>query len=222
VVGALAIAAFPLTSGYVAKSVIVDAIAADGNAVAWFVVTAGAAGVVLHAGLRLPWSVFFGDGDARVASRDPPLSMKLAMALLAVVTLGLGLFPSVFFGLLPGAVDVAPYGASHVVGQVQLLAFAGLGFVLLRRWRVPSRGIALDVDWLWRYAGPRLYRAWRRHAVRGGAALAQRRLRGVERFVRGLYRHHGPQGVLARSWPTGSMAIWAVFMLGAYLVIYYF
>ena len=33
--------------------------------------------------------------------------------------------------------------------------------------------------------------------------------------------HHGPQGVLARTWPTGSMALWAVILLLAYLLLYY-
>jgi multicomponent Na+:H+ antiporter subunit D len=42
-----------------------------------------------------------------------------------------------------------------------------------------------------------------------------------ERIIRTVYRHHGPQGILARAWPTGSMALWAVFLLGAYLVFYY-
>jgi multicomponent Na+:H+ antiporter subunit D len=30
-------------------------------------------------------------------------------------------------------------------------------------------------------------------------------------------RHHGPDGVFGRTWPTGTMAFWATVMLGAYL-----
>ncbi len=37
-----------------------------------------------------------------------------------------------------------------------------------------------------------------------------------------LYRHHGPQGMLARSWPTGSMVIWSPALLGLSLLLYYF
>ena len=36
-----------------------------------------------------------------------------------------------------------------------------------------------------------------------------------------LARHHGSYGVLARSWPTGSMVIWVAVMLGLSLTLYY-
>jgi len=39
--------------------------------------------------------------------------------------------------------------------------------------------------------------------------------------VRTVYRHHGPEGILARTWPTGSMALSAVVLLAAYLAFYY-
>jgi multicomponent Na+:H+ antiporter subunit D len=40
-------------------------------------------------------------------------------------------------------------------------------------------------------------------------------------LVANLYRHHGPQGILASDWPTGSMAIWVAVMLGLSLLLYY-
>jgi multicomponent Na+:H+ antiporter subunit D len=49
-------------------------------------------------------------------------------------------------------------------------------------------------------------------------ALATRR---IERFVGQLYRHHGPHGVLARTWPTGSMVLWVAILLGGYLFLYF-
>ena len=36
-----------------------------------------------------------------------------------------------------------------------------------------------------------------------------------------LSAHHGPQGVLARTWATGSMVLCVVILLGIYLVAYY-
>jgi multicomponent Na+:H+ antiporter subunit D len=37
-----------------------------------------------------------------------------------------------------------------------------------------------------------------------------------------MFQHHGPEGVLARTWPTGSMALWVAVLLGGFLLIYYF
>ena len=220
IVGGLSLAAFPLTSGYVAKVMISDSVAGSGNAIAWFIVTAGSAAAVLHAGWRLQWTVFFGR-DAGLDAADPPASMRWAMILLAALSIGMGLFPTAFYALLPTPAGENPYSASHVVAQVQLLVFAGLGFMLLRRWLQPAHTTTLDVDWLWRSLGPRLYRLLDGGSARAHARIVQRAYGGADRIIRTVYRHHGPQGVLARAWPTGSMALWAVFLLGAYLIFYY-
>jgi multicomponent Na+:H+ antiporter subunit D len=82
--------------------------------------------------------------------------------------------------------------------------------------------VNIDAEWVYRKALPAV--------VRGSiAALGTIRLgaiaraqRGTMRLIRTIYRHHGPSGVLARTWPTGSMAFWATFLLAAYLVLYYF
>ena len=221
VVGAAAIAAFPLTSGYVAKGMIADAVTAGGEPVAWFIVTAGAAAAVLHAGLRMPWLVFFGPGGAATGAADPAPSMRIAMAVLALVTLAIGIFPSTFMGFLPRVAETEPYSASHVVGQVQLLAFAALGMALMWRWLVPTRGITLDVDWLWRWLVPSVLAALNGPSARARDALGARTWRGGERLVDAVYRHYGPGGVLGRSWPTGSMALSVVVLLAAYLAFYY-
>ncbi len=39
---------------------------------------------------------------------------------------------------------------------------------------------------------------------------------------RGVYRVTGPQGVFARTWSTGSIALSAALMLGGYLLFYFF
>jgi multicomponent Na+:H+ antiporter subunit D len=57
--------------------------------------------------------------------------------------------------------------------------------------------------------------------VRAGGALLARGQRAAERFLNAVYRHSGPTGILARSWPTGSMAFWTTILLAAYLFLYY-
>jgi len=48
--------------------------------------------------------------------------------------------------------------------------------------------------------------------------LAERALRGT---LSGVYRHHGPEGVWARSWATGSSVIWVGILLLLCLIVYY-
>ena len=49
-------------------------------------------------------------------------------------------------------------------------------------------------------------------------ALARR---GASSLISTAARHHGPDGVLAREWPTGASTLWVVVLLGICLLIYY-
>ena len=155
IVGALSISAFPLTSGFVAKSMISDAAASSHLAVVWFLLTAASAGVFLHAGIKFPWFVFF-NRDQGLRPPDPPRTMQAAMILLAVACLAIGIFPGPLYRLLPYPVDFIPYTGDHVVSQLQLLLFSGLAFFLLLGWLKRTLTITLDTDWLWRRLGVRV------------------------------------------------------------------
>ncbi len=217
-IGALTIAAFPLTAGFVSKSMIIDAAAKQHLAGPWIALTAISIGALLHAGLRLPWLVFFDRTKAQRAS-DPPQSMRIAMALAAVLCMVIGIVPDGLYVLLPHQVPYVPYSASHVLVQLQLLAFAALVFYLMRDWLRAAPGITLDLDWLYRRPGKWLARgfddltagAWTRlvTGINGKAA----KLHDL------LLTHHGPSGTFGRSWPTGTMAFWTTLLLGAFVLI---
>lgn len=221
IVGGLSISAVPLTSGFVSKSMIAEGAAQAHMAVTWLLVTAGAVGVFIDIGLKWPAYIFFGK-DTGIRAADPPLAMRAAMIFFAALCLGIGIFPGPFYALLPFPVDYEPYTLLHVLPIVVLLAFAALAFFMVRPFLKPSDTITLDTDWFWRRAGRAAMKSLYRRGVRVGLALRRRGLRAAERFLNAVYRHGGPSGVLARTWPTGSMALWAVFLLGAYLILYYF
>jgi multicomponent Na+:H+ antiporter subunit D len=188
--------------------------------VVWFLLTAASAGVFLHAGIKFPWFVFF-QKDSGLRPPDPPWPMQTAMVLLAVLCVAIGVAPGALFAILPYAVDFVPYTGPHVVSQLQLLLFSGLAFFLLLGWLRRTDTITLDADWLWRRFGRSLARAIDGGGSKARLAIVRRGQDAADRAMRIVYRHHGPSGVLARSWPTGSMAIWATLLLAAYLVLYY-
>lgn len=220
VIGALAISSFPLTSGFVSKSMVTQA-AVDGHLLwVWLALAAASAGVFLHAGIKFPWFVFF-QKDSGLRPSDPPASMRWAMVAFAFLCIALGVWPEPLYRLLPHAVDYTPYTAAHVLTQLQLLLFSGLAFFVMLPWLTRTPTITLDVDWLWRAPLPALARA---------ASHAQRRLRDslaaragtfADRLAVGIRRQREPGGLLLRNWPTGSMALWAMTMLLAWLILYY-
>jgi multicomponent Na+:H+ antiporter subunit D len=218
IVGALSISSFPLTSGFVSKSMVTDGAAQEHLATVWFLLQAASAGVFLHAGIKFPWFVFF-QKDSGLRPPDPPWNMRAAMVLFAALCIGFGVLPGPLYALLPYPVDYVPYTASHVVFQLQLLLFSGLAFFLMLGWLKRTLTITLDVDWLYRGLGRALVRNLDLWAEVTWQSLAAATARGSRALMNGIYRYHGPYGVLGRTWRTGSMAFWTTLMLAAYLLL---
>ena len=219
-IGALAISSFPLTSGFVSKSMVTQA-AVDGHLLwVWLLLAAASAGVFLHAGIKFPWFVFF-QKDSGLRPSDPPASMRLAMIAFAFLCIALGVWPEPLYRILPYTVDYVPYTAAHVLTQLQLLLFSGLAFFVMLPWLKRTPTLTLDIDWLYRSLLPAFVRlagrVFRRmqNAVNGcvGAVAA--------RLSANIRRYREPGGLLLRSWPSGGMALWAMAMLLAYLLLYY-
>jgi multicomponent Na+:H+ antiporter subunit D len=148
--------------------------------------------------------------------------MRAAMLFLAFLCIAIGINPAPLYAMLPYPVDFIPYTGSHVVSQLQLLLFSGLAFFVLLGWLKRTETITLDVDWLWRKPGRALALDLGQQSTRAWFGFTDRTMRAMSRFLQTIYRHHGPGGLLARTWPTGSMAFWTTFLLAAYLIFYYF
>jgi multicomponent Na+:H+ antiporter subunit D len=176
--------------------------------------------VFLHAGIKFPWFVFF-HKDSGLRPTEPPPSMRLAMLLFSALCIGLGIAPGLLYAALPYSVAYVPYTASHVVSQLQLLLFSGLAFFLMLSWLKRTLTITLDTDWFWRRFGPAVLGRFDSAADSVWTWLAARTLSTARLINAALHRHHGPEGILGRTWPTGTMALWATLMLGAYLVLSY-
>ena len=219
-IGALAISSFPLTSGFVSKSMVTQA-AIDGHLLwVWLLLAAASAGVFLHAGIKFPWFVFF-QKDSGLRPADPPASMRLAMVVFAFLCIALGVWPEPLYALLPHAVDYAPYTAAHVLTQLQLLLFSGLAFFVMLPWLKRTPTLTLDTDWLYRVPLPSAARAVKRIHQRGQRSANALSGAIVARLSAGVRRHKQADGLILRSWPTGSMALWVMTMLLAWLALYY-
>ncbi len=223
IVGSLSISAFPLFSGFVSKSLVLTAVASEGYWLIWLVLLFASAGVLDHSGIKIPFFTFFAhDSGKRCA--EAPFNMLLAMGITAALCLAIGVYPSFLYALLPYAVDFTPYTNTHVITQLQLLLFSALAFALLYRAGLyPAEIPALNLDFDWFYRKPGAYLAKQIAAL---AATGEKNFLSALKkvlFVTAarLHRHHGPQGILAKTWLTGSMVLWVAFLLGAYLIFYY-
>lgn len=224
IVGAASISAFPLFSGFVSKSLIMSATADNGYIWVWFVLLFASAGVVEHAGIKVPYFGFFGTHDAGIRTKEAPMPMLIAMGITAFLCVAIGVYPDPLYAILPYVVDYNPYTATHVITQLQLLLLAIVAVALLMRlkWYPPEqKSINLDFDWTYRKAAPWLIGKATTagcKVVSTATALVTAPMNGALYAIR---RHHGGEGMLARTWPTGSMVLWVAVLLGASLLIYY-
>ena len=223
-VGAASISAFPLFSGFVTKSIILDEAASGGMFVVWLALVFASAGVLSHSGIKIPFFMFFAH-DSGKRPKEAPTHMLLAMGLTAALCIAIGVYPAPLYALLPFDVDFTPYTTSHVVGQLQLLLFALLAFGMLMRTGIHPpevRAINLDTDWSYRWLLPRIIR--KVAAVVSGVWTGTLGFLGrrVKDIIAGLYHSHGPEGRMASVWPTGSMVIWISVLLGATLIVSFF
>nr|NJM02209.1 Na(+)/H(+) antiporter subunit D [Desulfobacula sp.] len=190
-VGAASISAFPLFSGFVSKSMVMEAAASGSHlvgqksyVVVWLVLLFASAGVFHHAGIKIPFFAFFGH-DAGHRVKEAPLNMLIAMGIAAVLCIFIGTYPKPLYNLLPFPVDYHPYTISHVLSQTELLFFSALAFALLLLsgiYPAEMRALNVDADWIYRKSGKALYHvfdtvlnpinAWCEKHVKGSAGAA--------------------------------------------------
>jgi multicomponent Na+:H+ antiporter subunit D len=220
-VGAASISAFPLFSGFVTKSLVLDQVAENNYPFIWAVLVFASAGVLSHSGIKIPFFTFFAH-DSGLRPKEAPMHMQLAMGFTAALSIYIGVYPAPLYALLPYPVEYVPYTVNHVIASLQLLMFALLAFAVLMRMGIHPpeiRAINLDTDWVYRKFTPSILVM----ASRGVSALWTTCAAGINRAVSGtirqLYRSHGPEGRMARVWPTGSMVLWIAILLAVTLVV---
>jgi multicomponent Na+:H+ antiporter subunit D len=161
-IGAFSISGFPLFSGFVSKTMTIEASELAHLPVVYLLLEGASIGTFLHTGLKLPWNVWLQGmkeppPEIRARLKDSafnsPVHMLIAMGILSLLCLFLGIFPNVLYNLLPYPVEFVPYTVTRVFSITQLFIFSFLGFWLLRKWLGGHPTYVLDTDWLVRIPG---------------------------------------------------------------------
>lgn len=223
-IGAGAISAFPLMSGFVAKALTISAVAQSGQTIPFLILVFASAGVLEHSGIKIPYFAFFAH-DAKKRVKEAPANMLLAMGLAAFLCIYLGVNYGALYDLLPFSMEAyQPYSLDHIVGQMQLLLAALFAFTFLVRFKLyPAEvpGVNLDTDWFYRKAGDNFVRwSWKMFDRMMGA-LGHVRGRIRARLGDRLFNVFSPAGAFSRDIPSGLLAIWTSVLLGIVLLIAY-
>ena len=219
IIGAASISAFPLFSGFVAKSLIMAAVLKEGYDWVWLLLLFASAGVFHHAGIKIPYFAFFAH-DSGIRTSEPPKNMLLAMAIAAVLCVGIGIYPVWLYDMLPFEVGYNPYYASHVLTQTQLLFFSALAFAWLNLQGIyPPElvSVNLDAEWFYRKLLKRLTRSTLGWVWKKDEGVREQFMIRLGVVLDYLERNYRPGGKIARTRPTGQMVMWVAALLAAYL-----
>jgi multicomponent Na+:H+ antiporter subunit D len=178
VIGGISISGFPLTSGFISKSMIIAAAGESHRTGLLLMMTLAAVGTFLSVGIKLPYFIWFGK-DSGVRAKDAPWNMNLAMAIAAFLCFFIGIYPEYLYKMLPFPVDYHPYTAYHLSETMQILGFTGLGFFLMVKKLKPEPKINLDLDWFYR-KGARVF-----------MVFASRPVVSSDNWVNDVYRRIG-------------------------------
>ena len=151
-VGAVSISAFPLFSGFVAKSLIMSSLGYEGLTFIYFMLLFASAGVLHHSGIKIPFFAFFAHNSG-LKPKEAPTNMIVAMILSSLLCILIGIFPSQFYQILPYNTYYQPYDFSHVLSQLQLLMFAVFAFICLWHFKIyppELNSTVLNSDWFYR------------------------------------------------------------------------
>lgn len=234
-IGGASISAFPLFSGFVAKSMTMSAAAHEGHVIVWLMLLFASAGVLEHSGIKIPYFAFFGH-DSGKRPKEAPFNMLLAMGAAAFICVAVGL-PGLggtqwLYSMLPysgeyegGAMyylNHSLWTTDHVVTQLQLLVLAILAFILLKRtglYPAEKPGVVLDFDWVYRRPGYAFVRwadaVWARMGPALGDVLGALS-NGVQKRLTFAF---SPEGQLSRGALSGVSAIWTAIILGLVIIV---
>lgn len=222
-VGAFSISSFPLFSGFVSKTMILEAAALDRMALAWLLLTMAGVGTFISTGLKLPYFVFFAK-DSGLRPKEAPWNMILAMGIAAFFCFFIGVYPTWLYNFLPEQpVNYNAYSLGHLYWEMQLLLFTALGFFLLLKYLAGVPKTSVDTDWVYRKAGPVVYQklatlvrtTWRGF-IDGSLGL-------MRRFWESLGETYGSRGPIGQTWSIGLTTIWVFFFValyGLYVVLF--
>lgn len=225
-IGAGSIAAFPMLSAFVTKSMIISAALYEKEWIVLAMLLFASAGVMEHSGIKVPYFAFFAhDSKKRVA--EAPWNMLVAMLLASILCVFLA-WPwggyQFLYSLLPYEVKYHPYTWDHVVYQFQLLFAAMFAFTLWSRLGLypdERRAEIIDFDWTYRKLGLSVVTWTSAMWTRLSVHMTRLRRKVVTRTGQKLYQIFSPAGSLSEAAPSGLATVLTATMLMITLILIY-
>lgn len=191
-IGGLSISAFPLFSGFISKTMTIEAAELIHRPIVYLLLEGASIGTFLSTSLKIPWNIWLQGKDepppdirARLkdSAINTPISMLIAMSILAFLCIFLGVYPKIFYQMLPYPVEFTPYTLTRVFSLIQMFLFTFLGFWVLRKLVSGHATYTLDTDWFVRRVGMWLIKFCRGPLIRFGSVLDRAIVKAADTII---------------------------------------
>ena len=225
-IGAFSISGFPMFSGFVSKTMTIEASEVAHLPVIYLMLEGASIGTFLHTGLKLPWNIWLQGKDeppepVRLRVKDSPFNspanMLAAMGILSVFCLFIGIFPGILYQLLPYPVTFVPYTMTRIFTSLQLFLFSFLGFWILRQWLKGHPSYVLDTDWPARILGRKLIEFCKGPLLDFGAGVDRRIVQLCNHFI--VKINHPDLASAMTPMKIGSGVLIAMILFSVFLII---
>lgn len=213
-----ALAALPMTLGFVSKSIILEA-AAETNFTIWVILI----GINLITAMAVCKMVNFLWKIDTVFKKDSSGVISIlqqgSTILPTVAILGGGIIPSFFYRLWTNGVTYSAYSAAHFIQQIVIILAAAVFFYLGRKLFAPSvRRPPVDIDYLWRYLGWAIAR-WGIKEFSRVVGKTESRLRDTGKAALVNLFRWGSKRASEHPFSTSVLGMWVLGILAIYLII---
>jgi len=228
VIGGLSISGFPLFSGFISKTMTIEAAELLNKTTIFLMLEGASIGTFLCNVLKLPRNIWLQGmeepppeirGRLKDSAINTPINMLIAMGILAFLCIFLGLFPKILYDLLPYPVEFVPYTITRVFSVAQMFILTFLGFWFLRRWLVGHPTYVLDSDWLVRVPGMRLLQFCNGPLLNFGSYLDRSVVKATTSFVSTIRNPSFEMRVTSRAVGIGvlvSLILFSVFLIARF------
>jgi multicomponent Na+:H+ antiporter subunit D len=192
-IGGFSISGFPLFSGFVSKTMTIEATELIHQPMVYLMLEGASIGTFLSTSLKLPWNVWLQEKNEpapelqaklKDSPANSPANMLIGMGILAFLCVLLGVFPKPLYTMLPYPVEFVPYTITKVFSLTQMFVFTFLGFWLLRKLEVGHPTYTLDTDWLVRMPGSLLVQCCKGPLMMLGDLIDRKITKLTHTFVR--------------------------------------
>jgi len=160
-VGALSISGFPFLSGFVSKSLTITVSQELHKNFPWLMLNIATTGTFISVALKLPYLAFIKDDRQINAVTKIPVNMHISMIIASLLCVLIGLFPMIFYQILPFNVFYEPYTYEHLIFTFELFLGAFIAFYLYaEKIEKGHYYTVLDFDWIYRRGTKLILRAF--------------------------------------------------------------